>query len=402
MRTQVVIIGAGPAGLTLSHMLHRQGIESIVLESRARDAVEATIRAGVLEQGTIDLLTDIGVGDRMQREGLRHAGTVLRYDGRDLRIDFADLTGGKTVMVYPQHEVLKDLVAARLAAGGDVRFEVSDVSVHDIDSDTPHVRYRDKDGQPRTIRADYIAGCDGSQGVCRPAALGSRAKGYEHVYPYAWLGILCHAPPSSAELIYAHGDNGFALVSTRSPEVQRMYLQCDPHDKIEHWSDDRIWAEFRARLHTQDGWAPREGAIFSKTVVGMRSFVADSMQSGRLFLAGDAAHIVPPTGAKGLNLAISDVFILARAFIQFYKDHSSEQLDGYSAAALARVWRAQRFSWWMTSLLHVAPGADDFGKKLQHAELDYLARSRSARKVLAENYVGLPMDFSADVPVIQP
>lgn len=393
MRTQVVIIGAGPAGLTLSHMLHRQGIESIVLETRARDAVEATIRAGVLEQGTIDLLTEIGVGDRMRREGLRHEGTVLRYDGRDHRIDFAGLTGGKTVMVYPQHEVLKDLVGARLAMGGDIRFDVSGVSVHDIDSDAPQVRYRDKDGNVQVIHADFIAGCDGSQGVCRPAVLASHPKVHEHVYPYAWLGILCHAPPSSDELIYAHSGNGFALVSTRSPQVQRMYLQCDPQDKTTSWSDDRIWTELRARLRTQDGWAPKEGAIFSKTVVGMRSFVADSMQSGRLFLAGDSAHIVPPTGAKGLNLAISDVFILARAFIQFYKDNNRTALDGYSTTALARVWRAQRFSWWMTSLLHAAPGAGEFQQRLQYAELDYLARSRPARAVLAENYVGLPMDF---------
>lgn len=393
MRTQVVIIGAGPAGLTLSHMLHRQGIESIVLETRARDAVEATIRAGVLEQGTIDLLTEIGVGERMQREGLRHAGTVLRYDGRDHRIDFAGLTGGKTVMVYPQHEVLKDLVAARLSTGGDIRFDVSGVSVHDIDSGTPYVRYRDHDGNAQVIHADFIAGCDGSQGVCRPAVLASHPAFHEHVYPYAWLGILCHAPPSSDELIYAHGGNGFALVSTRSPQVQRMYLQCDPQEKTDNWSSDRIWSELRTRLRTRDGWVPKEGEIFSKTVVGMRSFVIDSMQSGRLYLAGDSAHIVPPTGAKGLNLAISDVCILARAFIQLYKDNTRTLLDNYSATALARVWRAQRFSWWMTSLLHAAPDAGEFQKRLQYAELDYLARSRSARTVLAENYVGLPMDF---------
>lgn len=374
-------------------MLHRQGIESVVLEVRTRDAVEATIRAGVLEHGTIDFLSDMGVGERMRREGLRHEGTVLRYAGRDLRIDFADLTGGKAVMVYPQHEVLKDLIAARLHAGGDIRFEVADVSTHDIDTSAPYVSFHDKDGNAQTIRADFIAGCDGSHGVCRPAVLGKSAKAHEHVYPYAWLGILCHAPPSSDELIYAHGDSGFALVSTRSPQVQRMYLQCDPQDKTDHWSDDRIWTEFRARLRTHDGWAPREGEIFSKTVVGMRSFVVDSMQSGRLFLAGDAAHIVPPTGAKGLNLAISDVFLLAHALIRFYKDNSSDKLDNYSATALARIWRAQRFSWWMTSLLHLAPGAGGFQKKLQHAELDYLARSRAARTVLAENYVGLPMDF---------
>ncbi|MBR8655134.1 4-hydroxybenzoate 3-monooxygenase [Achromobacter sp. Marseille-Q0513] len=396
MRTQVAIIGAGPAGLALSHMLHRLGVASIVLETRSRAVVEATIRAGVLEQGTIDILADIGAGERMQREGSRHEGTILRHDGRDLRIDLAGLTGGKTVMVYPQHDVLKDLVAARLATGGDIRFEVSDVRVRDIDSDAPRVSYRDPDGQPRTIQADFVAGCDGSQGVCRPLVLESHPKVHEHIYPYAWLGILCHGPPSSRELIYARGATGFALVSTRSAQVQRMYLQCDPLDKTEHWSDDRIWSEFHARLRTHEGWTLREGEIFSKTVVGMRSVVVESMRSGRLFLAGDAAHIVPPTGAKGLNLAISDVFILARAFGRFYNDGSADQLDAYSATALARVWRAQRFSWWMTSLLHVAPGAGELQQKLQHAELDYLARSRSARAVLAENYVGLPLDFPVD------
>lgn len=394
MRTQVVIVGAGPAGLTLSHMLYRQGIESVVLETRSRDAVEATIRAGVLEQGTIDVLTEIGVGDRMQREGLRHQGTILRYAGRDQRIDFSDLTGGRSVMVYPQHEVLKDLIHARLTTGGDIRFEVSDVGLYDIDTDTPQVRYRDKDGSAQIIRADFVAGCDGSQGICRPAVLARYPHAHEHVYPYAWLGILCHAPPSSEELIYAHSANGFALVSTRSPSVQRMYLQCAPQDKTCSWSDDRIWSEFRARLCTHDGWVPKEGEIFSKTVVNMRSYVVDSMQAGSLFLAGDAAHIVPPTGAKGLNLAISDVVILTRAFNQFYSSGNSSLLKGYSDAALSRVWRAQRFSWWMTSLLHTTPGAGEFHKKLQHAELDYLVHSRSARAVLAENYVGLPMETS--------
>lgn len=391
MRTQVAIIGAGPAGLMLSHLLYLQGIESVVLERRSRDAICATIRAGVLEQGTVDLMSDAGLGGRMRREGFRHEGTVLRVGGVDRRIDFVELTGGRAVMVYAQHEVIKDLVDARLASGGDLRFEVANVSLHDLASSRPFVRYGGYSGEVQTVQADFIVGCDGTHGVSRAAIAPRALQTVEHRYPYGWLGMLCKAPPSSDELIYALGDDGFALVSTRSLQVQRMYLQCDPRDQPEDWSDDRIWSTLRARLATRDGWQPKEGVIFDKTVIGMRSSVTEPMRHGRLFLAGDAAHVVPPTGAKGLNLAMSDVRLLSRALIRFYRQHREDLLDAYSATALRRVWRAQRFSWWMTSLLHRAPGADAFERKLQDAELDYLTRSRAACTALAENYVGLPV-----------
>ena len=391
MRTQVAIIGAGPAGLMLSHLLYLQGIESVVLERRSRDAICATIRAGVLEQGTVDLMSDAGLGGRMRREGFRHEGTVLRVGGVDRRIDFVELTGGRAVMVYAQHEVIKDLVDARLASGGDLRFEVANVSLHDLASSRPFVRYGGYSGELQTVQADFIVGCDGTHGVSRAAIAPRALQTVEHRYPYGWLGVLCKAPPSSDELIYALGDDGFALVSTRSLQVQRMYLQCDPRDQPEDWSDDRIWSTLRARLATRDGWQPKEGVIFDKTVIGMRSSVTEPMRHGRLFLAGDAAHVVPPTGAKGLNLAMSDVRLLSRALIRFYRQHREDLLDAYSATALRRVWRAQRFSWWMTSLLHRAPGADAFERKLQDAELDYLTRSRAACTALAENYVGLPV-----------
>ncbi|MNX43260.1 p-hydroxybenzoate hydroxylase [compost metagenome] len=403
MRTQVAIIGAGPAGLMLSHLLYLQGIESVVLERRSRDAICATIRAGVLEQGTVDLMSDAGLGGRMRREGFRHEGTVLRVGGVDRRIDFFELTGGRAVMVYAQHEVIKDLVDARLATGGDLRFEVANVSLHDLASSRPTVRYDnlgdhgdhggngDDRAEPQTVQADFIVGCDGTHGVSRAAIASQALQTVEHRYPYGWLGMLCQAPPSSDELIYALGDDGFALVSTRSLHVQRMYLQCDPRDQPGDWSDDRIWSTLRARLATRDGWQPKEGTIFDKTVVGMRSSVTEPMRHGRLFLAGDAAHVVPPTGAKGLNLAMSDVRLLSRALARFYRHHREDLLDAYSATALRRVWRAQRFSWWMTSLLHRAPGADAFERKLQDAELDYLTRSRAACTALAENYVGLPV-----------
>ena len=391
MRTQVAIIGAGPAGLMLSHLLYLQGIESVVLERRSREAICATIRAGVLEQGTVDLMSEAGLGDRMRREGFRHEGTVLRVGGVDRRIDFVELTGGRAVMVYAQHEVIKDLVDARLATGGDLRFEVANVSLHDLASSRPTVRYGGYSGELQTVQADFIVGCDGTHGVSRAAIAPPALQTVEHRYPYGWLGMLCKAPRSSDELIYALGDDGFALVSTRSLHVQRMYLQCDPRDQPEDWSDDRIWSTLRARLATRDGWQPKEGAIFDKTVVGMRSSVTEPMRHGRLFLAGDAAHVVPPTGAKGLNLAMSDVRLLSRALARFYREHREDLLDAYSATALRRVWRAQRFSWWMTSLLHRAPGADAFERKLQDAELDYLTRSRAACTALAENYVGLPV-----------
>ena len=391
MRTQVGIVGAGPAGLLLSHLLHLQGIESVVLDNRSRAEIEATIRAGVLEQGTVDILGATDLGERMAREGFQHHGIELRFAGRGHRIDFPSLTGGKSVMVYAQHEVLKDLIKARLDAGGRVLFEVSHVSVYDLDTASPRIRFRTQEGALEELACDFIAGCDGTNGVCRPAIPSGVLTVYEKTYPFGWLGILCNAPPSSSELIYALHESGFALVSTRSPDIQRLYLQVDPADRLENWSDDRIWAEFRRRLATLEGWAPKEGSIFSKVIVGMRSFVVEPMQYGRLYLAGDCAHVVPPTGAKGLNLAVADVWVLAQAFAQFYASGRTESLDGYSSVALRRVWKAERFSWWMTSMLHRFPGGDEFQYRMQLAELDYVTSSSAAATALAENYVGLPM-----------
>jgi p-hydroxybenzoate 3-monooxygenase len=391
-RTQVGIIGAGPAGLLLSHLLHLNGIESVVLEKNSRDDVEAIIKAGVLEQGTIDLLNQIGAGERMMNEGHRHEGIVLRFDGRDERIDFPSLTGGKAVMIYAQHDVNKDLIRTRLATGGDIRFNAKDVAVQDLDSDAPKLRYRDSDGLEHEITCDFIAGCDGTQGISRRSIPAGVLKTYERLYPFGWFGILCKAPPSSEELIYSMHERGFVLVSTRSPDVQRMYFQCSPTEKVDDWSDDRIWAEFNARLQTRDGWAPKEGPIFSKTVIGMRSLVTEPMRYGRLYLAGDSAHVVPPTGAKGLNLAASDAQLLARAMSAYYKERRGDLLDSYSETALRRIWKATRFSWWMTSMLHTFPGADPFQHRLQLAELDYVTGSRAGATSLAENYVGLPLE----------
>ncbi len=390
-RTQVGIIGAGPAGLLLSHILHLQGIESVVLEKSSRDTVEAIIKAGVLEQGTVDLMNQIGAGERMMKEGFHHQGIILRFDGRDERIDFPELTGGKSVMIYAQHDVNKDLIKTRLASGGDIRFEARDVSVYDLDSAAPKIRFRSNGNAVEEITCDFIAGCDGTHGICRPSIPAGVLKVYERHYPFGWFGILCKAPPSSNELIYAMHERGFVLVSTRSPDIQRMYFQCSPTEKLDAWSDDRIWAEFRARLDTRDGWAPKEGPIFSKTVIGMRSLVVEPMRHGRLFLAGDSAHVVPPTGAKGLNLAASDAQILGRALTAFYKSKRSDLLDDYSATALRRIWKATRFSWWFTSMMHSFPGADEFQHRLQVAELDYVTGSIAASTTLAENYVGLPI-----------
>ncbi|HET9764414.1 MAG TPA: 4-hydroxybenzoate 3-monooxygenase, partial [Casimicrobiaceae bacterium] len=371
-------------------LLHLEGIDSVVLENRSRASVEATLRAGVLEHGTVELLKSTGVGKRMLGEGAVHKGIELRFGGRGHRIDFVDLTGGKTIVLYAQHEVLKDLIAARLAAGGTILFEALDARLDDVDTDAPRIRFR-LDGQPRELACDFIAGCDGFHGVSRAAIPESRRTEYARTYPFGWFGILTEAPPSSPELIYAHHPRGFALVSTRSPEIQRLYFQCDPHDDVERWSQERIWSEFRTRLATGDGWAPREGPVVQKNIVAMRSFVCEPMQYGRLFLAGDAAHIVPPTGAKGLNLAVADVWVLARALVAFYREGRRDLLDRYSQAALARVWRAEYFSWWMTSMLHTVPGNDAFQERLQLAELAYVTTSRAKAVTLAENYVGLPL-----------
>ena len=386
MRTQVAIVGAGPAGLLLSHLLHLQGIESVVLECRSKAEIESTIRAGVLEQGTMDILNQSGVGERMRAEGALHHGFELAFDGRRHRIDLTELTG-KAITVYAQHEVIKDLVAAREAAGGRMLFGVSEVALHGIDGERPAVSFV-HGGEPARLEADFIAGCDGFHGVSRPAMPQQERRDCERVYPFGWFGILVEAPPSSPELIYARHERGFALVSTRSPTVQRLYFQCDPRDKVENWSDDRIWAELHARLENRDGWRVTEGRIFQKNIVAMRSFVSTPMQSGRLYLAGDAAHIVPPTGAKGMNLAVSDVRLLARGIEQFYKEGSGERLARYTEDALKRIWRAEYFSWWMTSMLHTFEDASPFQREVQRAELENVVNSRALATALAENYVG--------------
>ncbi|TQK11404.1 4-hydroxybenzoate 3-monooxygenase [Herbaspirillum sp. SJZ107] len=386
MRTQVAIIGAGPAGLLLSHLLHLNGIESVVLESRSRADIEATIRAGVLEQGSMDILNEAGVGERMQREGALHHGIELAFGGRRHRIDLTGLTG-KAITVYPQHEVIIDLVAARIKAGGALLFETSKVELSGIDGSSPRVTF-EHDGQARSIEADFVIGADGFHGVSRPMIPETQRQDYQRIYPFGWFGILVESPPSSDELIYARHERGFALVSTRSPTVQRLYLQCDPRDSVDNWSDDRIWSELHARTESDDGWKLKEGRIFQKGIIGMRSFVCAPMRSGRLFLAGDAAHIVPPTGAKGMNLAISDVKLLANALDGFYRRGSEEGLDSYSSDALKRVWRAEFFSWWMTRLLHTFEEASPFERQVQLAELENIVASRALSTALAENYVG--------------
>ncbi|MBN4667365.1 4-hydroxybenzoate 3-monooxygenase [Pandoraea nosoerga] len=391
MRTHypVVIVGAGPAGLLLSHLLHLQGIESVVLESRSREAVESTIRAGVLEQGTMDILDETGVGERMRREGAVHHGIELAFGGERHRIALTELTG-RAITVYAQHEVIKDLIAAREAAQGEILFDVSDVSVHGADTAQPSVQFT-WGGKTRRLTCDFIAGCDGFHGVCRAAMPDSVRREYQRVYPFGWFGVLVEAPPSSAELIYAAHERGFALISTRSPTVQRMYFQCDPSERAQEWSDERIWHELHTRTESHDGWRLTEGRIFQKNVVAMRSFVATPMQHGRLFLAGDAAHIVPPTGAKGMNLAVADVWRLARALDAFFHRDDETGLRGYSEAALKRVWRAEHFSYWMTRLLHRLDDASPFDQQMQRAELEYVVSSRAASLTLAENYVGLPL-----------
>jgi p-hydroxybenzoate 3-monooxygenase len=389
MRTQVGIVGAGPAGLLLSHLLRLEGVESVVLEARPRDYVEQRVRAGVLEQGTVDLLAASGLGERLQREGLRHRGIELRFDGRGHRIDFAALTG-KAITVYGQQEVVKDLIGAALRAGGEILFDVADVTVHDLDSRAPRVRFR-CDGAAEELHCDAIAGTDGFHGVCRQSIPPGVLATFERTYPFAWLGILAAAAPSHDELIYAYHERGFALFSMRSPEVTRLYLQVSPDEKIDQWSDARVWRELHTRLETDDGWTLNEGPVLEKGVTPMRSYVVEPMQYARLFLAGDAAHIVPPTGAKGMNLAVADVSVLARGLIAFFKTGREDLLQQYSATCLARVWRAEHFSWWMTSMLHRFPDGDTFTHKLQLAQLAYVTSSRAAATSLAENYVGLPL-----------
>ena len=387
MRQQVAVIGAGPAGLTLAHLLHLQGIEAIVLEVRSRDYVEHRVRAGVLEQPTVDLLHEVGVGQRLAAEGLVHHGTTLRFNHRSHRIDFTELTGS-AITVYGQQEVVKDLITARLEAGLPLLFNVSDVRIDGLDGDRPRVRFT-HEGEPGVIEADVAAGCDGFHGVSRPT-VESALTPYERIYPFAWLGILARTHPSSQELVYASHDDGFALHSMRSPDVTRQYLQVAPEENLDDWPDERIWAELGRRLHDDEGFLLETGEIFEKGVTPMRSFVVEPMQHGRLFLVGDAAHIVPPTGAKGMNLAIADACVLSNALGAFYKTGSTARLDAYTATCLRRVWRAEHFSWFMTSMLHRSPDRDPFDRRLQLSQLDYVTSSRAAMTSLAENYVGLP------------
>ncbi|MBS4208322.1 4-hydroxybenzoate 3-monooxygenase [Bacillus sp. FJAT-50079] len=395
MRTQVGIIGAGPAGLMLAHMLHLQGIESIIIEKRSREEIEGRIRAGVLEQGTVDLLNATGVGNRMMKEGQIHHGIELQFNRKRHRINMHDLTDGKKIMLYAQHEVVKDLLEARMKAGGKILFDVSDVCLNEIHSNSPKIGFSHK-GVREEIECDFIAGCDGFHGPSRKAIPESIRKEHIKEYPFGWLGILTKTPPVHPELIYASHERGFALLSTRSPSVQRHYLQVNPNDRMEEWSDDRIWSELTLRTQTDDGWKIKEGEIFQKNIVTMRSFVCETMQYGRLFLAGDAAHIVPPTGAKGLNLAISDIRVLTQAFIEFYQGGKEELINRYSDICLRRVWKAQRFSKWMTTMLHRNFDHSTFEYRIQLAELDYVTSSRAASESLAENYVGLPLQWGND------
>jgi p-hydroxybenzoate 3-monooxygenase len=389
MRTQVGIVGAGPAGLLLSHLLHLEGIGSVVLESRSREYVQERVRAGVLEQNTVDLLSEAGVGERMRREGLIHYGIELRFRGHSHRIDFKELTGGRGITIYSQAEVVKDLIDARLAAGGQVLFESENVAVQDLESAKPTIQFR-RNGEAGELGCDFIAGCDGFHGICRPSIQRALTT-YERVYPFGWLGILAEAPPSSDELVYAYHDRGFALLSMRTQQLSRLYLQCAHDEEIENWPDHRVWQELHIRL-ASDGWTLTEGPIVQKGITGMRSFVVEPMQYGRMFLAGDAAHIVPPTGAKGLNLAVADVRLLARAMTEFYRSGNRELLNRYSETCLRRVWKVQRFSWWMTSMLHLFNTDNEFDRRRQLGELDYLTSSRAAQQSLAENYVGLPFE----------
>jgi p-hydroxybenzoate 3-monooxygenase len=390
LRTQVGIVGAGPAGLVLAHLLHRQGIDSVVLERQSREHVERRVRAGVLEHGTVDLLTEVGLADRLLRERMVHHGLELLFEGEAYRIPLRELSG-QDITIYGQHELVKDLIAARIATGEPLLFAVDDVVLAGLDGVTPTISFTE-DGARRELHCDIVAGCDGFHGISRDHVPDGAATYYEREYPFAWLGILAQARPSSEELIYAYHDRGFALHSMRSPEITRLYLQVRPDEPLAEWPDERIWSELRSRLARRaGGWTLSDGPILEKGITAMRSFVMDPMRYGRLFLAGDAAHIVPPTGAKGLNLAVADVLVLAGALDAWFRSGNSALLDAYSQTCLRRVWRVQHFSWWMTSMLHRAADSDPFTHQLQLSQLRYVTSSRAAATSPAENYVGLPL-----------
>jgi p-hydroxybenzoate 3-monooxygenase len=395
LRTQVGIVGAGPAGLLLGHLLHLNGIDSIIVENRSRDYVIDRVRAGVLEQGTVDLLHAMGVGEGLRRRGLRHEGLYVSFSGERHRIDLAELTGGKAITVYGQNEVVRDLIDARLTTGRPLYFEADTVSVAALDDDRPVIRFH-HDDDDREVHCDFIAGCDGFHGICRASIPDGVLTMYERTYPFGWLGILAEAAPSCDELVYTYHERGFALFSMRSTAVTRLYIQVPPDERIESWSDEAIWDEMIVRMSTWDGWKPQVGRIVQKSVTPMRSFVASPMRYSRLFLAGDAAHIVPPTGAKGLNLAASDVLALARALKAFYERRTTQWLDEYSSMCLRRIWKAQRFSWWMTSTLHRFPDENAFDGQRHLADLEYLVSSHAAMTSLAEQYVGLPAEVSLE------
>ncbi|MGF1622880.1 MAG: 4-hydroxybenzoate 3-monooxygenase [Rhodomicrobiaceae bacterium] len=391
MKTQVGIIGAGPSGLLLSQLLYLSGIESVILERRSRDYVLSRIRAGVLEQGLTDMLREAGVGARMDREGEIHEGVEIAFSGKRHRLDLAGLTGGKTVMVYGQTEVTRDLFDARDSAGGTIIHEAEDVTPHGIETDRPWLTWT-KDGQTHRLDCDFIAGCDGFHGVSRSCIPADVLRTFEKVYPFGWLGVLSRTPPVAHELIYVNHENGFALCSLRSRTLSRYYIQVPMTDKAEDWSDERFWDELKRRLPDDAAATLVTGSSIEKSIAPLRSFVAEPMRHGRLFIAGDAGHIVPPTGAKGLNLAASDIHFLHEGLTRFYKDGDEDGLANYSARALARIWKAERFSWHMTGLLHLFPEEGGFGRKMQQAELDYIFSSKAAMTALAENYVGLPFE----------
>ncbi|WP_299307107.1 4-hydroxybenzoate 3-monooxygenase [uncultured Croceicoccus sp.] len=391
MRTQIGIIGAGPAGMVLAHILARQGIDAVVLERRDREYVEGRVRAGVLEQVTVDVMHSLGLAERLDAEGLVHGGTNLSLDGELIHIDMAGLTGGRTVTVYGQQEVMSDLFSAADARGVKIVWNAEDVAIEDAATDKPMLRWR-KDSEVHELQCDFVVGCDGQHGVSRKTIPTGVLKEFERVYPFGWLGILAEVPPVEDELIYANHERGFALASMRSPTRSRYYIQCEIDERIEDWGDDRFWDELCLRLGPDVGGRVTRGPSFEKSIAPLRSYVAEPMRWNRLFLAGDAAHIVPPTGAKGMNLAISDVKILADALVEYYGEKSAAGIDGYSARALSRVWKAVRFSWWFTSVTHRYPDMDGFDRRIQMAELDYIRGSIPAQRTLAENYVGLPLE----------